>query len=90
MIVGRLKNGQLQLIDRLREPVRLAAGLTDGHLLNAEVAERALGCLKRFGQRVSGLHPDSVRAVGTNTLRLAQTEDGFPGGVLGPARFFPG
>jgi exopolyphosphatase/guanosine-5'-triphosphate,3'-diphosphate pyrophosphatase len=77
MIVGRLKNGQLQLIDRLREPVRLAAGLTVGHRLNPEVAARALGCLKRFGQRVSGLHPDSVRAVGTNTLRLAQTGDCF-------------
>ena len=77
MIVGRLKNGQLQLIDRLREPVRLAAGLTDGHGLKAEVAERALACLKRFGQRVSGLHPGSVRAVGTNTLRLAQATDCF-------------
>jgi exopolyphosphatase/guanosine-5'-triphosphate,3'-diphosphate pyrophosphatase len=77
MIVGRLKNGQLQLIDRLREPVRLAAGLTDGHGLKPEIAERALDCLKRFGQRVSGLHADSVRAVGTNTLRLAQTNNGF-------------
>jgi len=77
MIVGRLKNGQLQLIDRLREPVRLAAGLTDGHRLKHEVAEGALDCLKRFGQRISGLHPDSVRAVGTNTLRLAQTKDCF-------------
>lgn len=77
MIVGRLKNGQLQLIDRLREPVRLAAGLTDGHRLKPEVAQRALDCLKRFGQRVSGLHPDSVRAVGTNTLRLAQATDCF-------------
>ncbi len=77
MIVGRLKNGQLQLIDRLREPVRLAAGLTDDHRLRPEVAERALDCLKRFGQRVSGLHPDNVRAVGTNTLRLAQATDSF-------------
>ncbi len=77
MIVGRLKNGQLQVIDRLREPVRLAAGLTDGRQLTAEVAERAIDCLGRFGQRVSGLHPDNVRAVGTNTLRLAQTRSSF-------------
>ncbi|MEA2079315.1 MAG: exopolyphosphatase, partial [Pseudomonadota bacterium] len=77
MIVGRLKNDQLQLIDRLREPVRLAAGLTDGRGLKPEVAERALECLKRFGQRVSEVHPGSVRAVGTNTLRLAQATDRF-------------
>ena len=77
MIVGRLKNGQLQLIDRLREPVRLAAGLTDDHQLKPEVAQRALDCLKRFGQRISGLQPDNVRAVGTNTLRLAHSGNGF-------------
>jgi exopolyphosphatase/guanosine-5'-triphosphate,3'-diphosphate pyrophosphatase len=77
MIVGRLKNGQLQLIDRLREPVRLAAGLTNSHQLNPEVAQRALDCLKRFSQRVSGLPPDSVRAVGTNTLRLARSSGCF-------------
>jgi len=77
MIVGRLQNGQLQLIDRLREPVRLAAGLDDDQQLHPEVAERALDCLRRFGQRVHELKPGSVRAVGTNTLRIAQISNGF-------------
>ncbi|MFQ5645252.1 MAG: exopolyphosphatase, partial [Thiogranum sp.] len=77
MIVGRLQNGQLQLIDRLREPVRLAAGLDDEQQLHPAVAERALGCLRRFGQRVHDLQPGNIRAVGTNTLRIAQTSSGF-------------
>ncbi|HED19005.1 MAG TPA: exopolyphosphatase [Gammaproteobacteria bacterium] len=77
MIVGRLQNGQLQLIDRLREPVRLAAGLDDDQQLYPEVAGRALDCLRRFGQRVHELKPGSVRAVGTNTLRLARISNGF-------------
>ncbi|MGD2073541.1 MAG: exopolyphosphatase [Gammaproteobacteria bacterium] len=77
MIVGRFQNGQLQLIDRLREPVRLAAGLTDRHRLEPEVAQRALGCLERFGQRVRDLPPDNVRAVGTNTLRRLQDSADF-------------
>jgi exopolyphosphatase/guanosine-5'-triphosphate,3'-diphosphate pyrophosphatase len=77
MIVGRLQNGQLQLIDRLREPVRLAAGLDDDQQLHPDVAERALDCLRRFGQRVHDLQPGNIRAVGTNTLRIAQTKHGF-------------
>jgi exopolyphosphatase/guanosine-5'-triphosphate,3'-diphosphate pyrophosphatase len=77
MIVGRLQNGQLQLIDRLREPVRLAEGLTDNHKLRPDVAERALQCLQRFGQRIRDLHPDDIRAVGTNTLRRAHAASRF-------------
>jgi exopolyphosphatase/guanosine-5'-triphosphate,3'-diphosphate pyrophosphatase len=77
MIVGRFRNGQLQLIDRLREPVRLAAGLTDKHRLAPEAAQRAIACLERFGQRVRDLPPDNVRAVGTNTLRRLQSGAAF-------------
>jgi len=77
MIVGRFQNGQLQIIDRLREPVRLAAGLTDRHQLEPVVAQRALDCLERFGQRVRDLDPENVRAVGTNTLRRMQSSAGF-------------
>jgi len=77
MIVGRLQNDQLQVIDRLREPVRLAAGLTGDRQLMPEVAQRALDCLQRFGQRVRELPADSVRAVGTNTLRRARESSGF-------------
>jgi exopolyphosphatase/guanosine-5'-triphosphate,3'-diphosphate pyrophosphatase len=77
MIVGRLRNNQLQIIDRLREPVRLAEGLTQQHTLEHHVAQRALDCLQRFGQRLRDLPTDSVRAVGTNTLRRAHAASGF-------------
>ena len=77
MIVGRLQNEQVQLIDRLREPVRLAEGLTADHNLEDHVAERALDCLQRFGQRIRDLPVGNVRAVGTNTLRRAQAASGF-------------
>jgi len=77
MIVGRMQNKQLQLIDRLREPVRLAEGLTRQRSLEPAVAARALDCLQRFGQRVRDLPADSVRAVGTNTLRRAHAASGF-------------
>jgi exopolyphosphatase / guanosine-5'-triphosphate,3'-diphosphate pyrophosphatase len=74
MIVARIAGGDLQVIDRLKEMVRLGEGLTDDRDLRPEVADRALACLERFGQRLRGMPPGSVRAVGTNTLRQLRPE----------------
>ena len=77
MIVGRYVNGVLQVEDRLREMVRLGAGLDDKRNITLETQERALACLERFGQRIAGLQAKHVRAVGTNTLRSAQNSSEF-------------
>jgi exopolyphosphatase/guanosine-5'-triphosphate,3'-diphosphate pyrophosphatase len=69
MIVARFENNQIQVIDKLKDMVRLGAGLRDDKTLDEKTAERAIECLKRFGQRLAGFPPGSVRAVGTNTLR---------------------
>ena len=72
MKIARVVAGDLQVVDRLREMVRLAAGLDAARHITEEAAKRALACLARFGQRLRGLPPGSVRAVGTNTFRLAR------------------
>jgi exopolyphosphatase/guanosine-5'-triphosphate,3'-diphosphate pyrophosphatase len=72
MIVAREVDGQLQVRDRLREMVRLAAGLDSQGNLDDAARQRSLECLRRFGQRLDGFVPGSVRAVGTNTLRKAK------------------
>ncbi|WP_295384300.1 Ppx/GppA phosphatase family protein [uncultured Thiodictyon sp.] len=77
MIVARIDDGHMQIVDRLKESVRLGEGLTPDRLLLPEVAERALACLERFGQRLSEFPLGSVRAVGTNTLRQVRPESGF-------------
>lgn len=77
MIVARPLEGDFQVIDRLKEMVRLAEGLTEDRDLRPEVATRALACLERFGQRLRGKPPGSVRAVGTNTLRQLNPASGF-------------
>ncbi len=77
MVVGRLEQGQLQIVDRLREGVRFAAGLDDSDTITPDAMDRALSCLERFGQRVHGMSHDRVRVVGTNTLRKARNSAAF-------------
>lgn len=77
LIVAQMQNGQLLVIDRLRETVRLAAGLdTTGHL-SQESQVQALACLQRFGQRLRALPEANIRAVGTNTFRVARDSAAF-------------
>ncbi|MEX0730030.1 MAG: exopolyphosphatase [Aquisalimonadaceae bacterium] len=77
LVVARHQHGELQVLDRIKEMVRLAAGLDDAGNLHREARDRALDCLQRFGQRLRDLPPGSVRAVGTNTLRQARNAAEF-------------
>ena len=77
MIVARMENDTLRVIDRHREMVRLADGLDSQHMLSDEARWRALGCLRRFGQRLRELDSRDVRAVGTNTFRAADNASEF-------------
>ena len=69
MLVAREQGSDLHVIDRLREPVRLASGLDADRRLSPDAQQRALACLQRFGQRLRSLPSTRVRAVGTNTMR---------------------
>jgi len=75
--VSRVVGGQAYTLDSLKETVRLAAGLQPDKTLSAASQRRALECLKRFGERLRGLPPEAVRAVGTNTLRVAKNASRF-------------
>lgn len=77
LAIARRVGESLQMVDGLRENVRLAEYLDESRRLNAEGRERALDCLHRFGQRVRHLAEGSVRAVGTNTLRKARNAGSF-------------
>ncbi len=77
MVVGELRAGQLAIIDRLKETVRLSEGLKPGGDLGRAAKERALECLARFGQRLGEIRASSVRAAGTSTLRRARDSEAF-------------
>ncbi len=68
---------QLQVIDRVQERIQLAGGLSDNPNLSAAVQERALACLERFSERLRNFPGATVRAVGTDALRVAQNASAF-------------
>ncbi|WP_274571141.1 exopolyphosphatase [Neisseria leonii] len=70
-------NGQPQVVDSIKEMVRLAAGLDEQKNLDEASQQRALACLSQFGERLRGFSPDQVRAVATNTFRVAQNIGSF-------------
>lgn len=75
--IGRVVDDQIYLLDSLREPVRLGAGLTRDRRLDRAAQLRALEALGRFGERLRGFDSGAVRAVGTNTLRVARNARQF-------------
>ncbi len=77
MIVGELRHGQLAILDRIRETVRLAEGLSDSGDISPDARQRALDCLARFGERLRDMHAGSVRAAGTSTIRKAREDSTF-------------
>ncbi len=77
MIVAQNLNGQLQVVDRVKEMVRLGGGLDKRNNLTPEAMERALATLERFGQRLQGIPSHAIRCVGTKTLRTARNAEPF-------------
>lgn len=75
--VGRVEGEQIFYLDAYKESVRLAGGLTAQGGLDAASQRRALECLARMGERLRGMALETVRAVGTNTLRVARNADAF-------------
>lgn len=75
--VARVVDDQVYPLDNLKESVRLAAGLTPQKFLDEAAQDRALIALRRFGERLRGLAPGAVRAVGTNALRVAKNAPFF-------------
>ncbi len=75
--VGRIVGNQIYPLDGLKEAVRLAAGLTPDKKLDAAAQQRGVQALSRFAERLRGFDRGAVRAVATNTLRVAKNAEAF-------------
>lgn len=81
MVIGRVEeinnHAQIHLVDSMREPVRLGAGLGPDKRLDRASQSRAFVALQRFGERLRSFAPDNVRAVATNAVRVARNAKDF-------------
>ena len=77
LTISKNIDGQYQMIDSLKEMIHFAAGLDKNRFLDKAAEERALDCLKKFGERLRGFKESQVRIVATNTFRIAKNIDDF-------------
>jgi exopolyphosphatase/guanosine-5'-triphosphate,3'-diphosphate pyrophosphatase len=75
--VGRIVNDQIYPLDGLKEAVRLAAGLSLDKQLDLASQQRGVAALQRFQERLRDFPAARVRAVATNTLRVAKNAPEF-------------
>jgi exopolyphosphatase/guanosine-5'-triphosphate,3'-diphosphate pyrophosphatase len=71
------EDGAITIVDKVREMVRLGAGLDEAGKLSLETQSKALACLSRFRQRLKSIPDKRIRAVGTNTFRAAKNSTEF-------------
>ncbi len=77
VLVREEADGRVHVLDKIKSPVRLAAGLTKDRELEEPAQERAIEALERFAQRLKDLPDAAVRAVGTNTMRQIKNGEDF-------------
>ncbi len=77
MVVARQVLGELRILESLSEKVQLGMGLDRDNCLDEAALQRAMECLSRFAQRITGIPRGNVRVVGTNTLRMARNARQF-------------
>jgi exopolyphosphatase/guanosine-5'-triphosphate,3'-diphosphate pyrophosphatase len=75
--IGRVEGAHIVREGYWKETVRLAAGLDETNKLSKKSIDIALETLARMNERLRGMPPQQVRAVGTQTLRLARNSNDF-------------
>ncbi len=77
MVIAELLHGEIRILEKRGEKVQLAAGLQANKHLDDTSQQRALDCLERFAQRLTGMPQDAIWVVGTNALRIARNAKAF-------------
>jgi len=77
MLVVEVANGNVQIIGKIKQKVRLASGLGKDFNLDEASMARGWDCLATFAERLQDIPRNHVRIVATATLRLAKNADVF-------------
>ncbi|GEA07176.1 guanosine-5'-triphosphate,3'-diphosphate pyrophosphatase [Alteromonas sp. KUL42] len=77
MVIVHVVNGSVQIIGKIKQKVRLAAGLDEELALDEVSMERGWQCLQVFSERLQDIPPSNIKIVATATLRLATNAQVF-------------
>ncbi|MCY7295700.1 Ppx/GppA phosphatase family protein [Alteromonas sp. a30] len=77
MVVVSVAKGHVQIINRIKQKVRLASGLDKNNNLDDASMIRGWQCLAMFAERLQDIPSDNIRIVATATIRLAKNADVF-------------
>jgi exopolyphosphatase / guanosine-5'-triphosphate,3'-diphosphate pyrophosphatase len=77
MIIARVQDERVEIIDREKEMIQLARGINAEGYLRQDAQQRALACLTRFAERLRHIPLHQIRAVGTKTLRSTRQPKQF-------------
>ncbi|AXR05249.1 Ppx/GppA phosphatase family protein [Salinimonas sediminis] len=77
MVIVHVVNGNVQIIGKVKQKVRLAAGLNENLELDEISMERGWQCLQTFAERLQDIPASNIRVVATATLRMAVNAETF-------------
>ena len=77
MLITRLLEDSVQVVDKVKRKVRLASGLNQDNKLNEAAIARGLECLSFFAERLQDIPVANIRIVATATLRIATNASDF-------------
>jgi exopolyphosphatase/guanosine-5'-triphosphate,3'-diphosphate pyrophosphatase len=77
LIVARMEGSVIHPVQRVKERIKLRAGLDENQQLNNESILRAVDYLEKVGDMLKEIAPARVRVVGTHTIREAKNRNAF-------------
>ncbi|MBC3766569.1 guanosine-5'-triphosphate,3'-diphosphate pyrophosphatase [Neptunicella marina] len=77
MVIVKVAAGSVQIIGKVKQKIRLAAGLDENSNLDMASMQRGWDCLHAFAERIQDIPKENLRVVATATLRLAKNADVF-------------
>ncbi|GAA6174031.1 hypothetical protein NBRC116592_37010 [Colwellia sp. KU-HH00111] len=77
LLIVRLQDNNVVVVNKVKEKVRLAAGLNEQCELSMAAINNGLNCLHLFAQHLASIPVSQIRIVATATLRIAKNRDEF-------------
>ena len=68
MVIVRVVAGSVHIIGKVKQKVRLAAGLDENMVLDQLSLERGWNCLETFAERLQDIPLSNIKIVGTTTI----------------------